>query len=60
MQGGDEEDEKERRPGVLSVQIGEVSDLTFVLFRLCFHGNATEIMFNRYYLQFLILAANCY
>lgn len=35
-----------------------VSDLTFVLFRLCFHGNATEILFNRYYLEFLILAAN--
>lgn len=39
---------------------GRVSDLTFILFRLCFHGNDSEIMLNRYCFEFLILAANRY
>lgn len=51
MRGGGEEDDKREAIGgnfdVGGWGEGGVSDLTFVLFRLCFHGNATEIMFNR-------------
>lgn len=66
MRGGGEEDEKGRRSGVILARGGGEgrwegpSDLTFVLFRLCFHGNDSEIMFSRYGFELLVLAANRY
>lgn len=59
MRGGGAEDEKERS-GVILVQGEGVSDLAFVLFMLCFHGNATEIIFDRCDSEFLILTVNHY
>lgn len=58
MRGGGAEDEKERS-GVISVQGEGVPATAFVLFSLCFHGNATEIVFNRCY-EFLILTFHHY
>lgn len=60
MRGGGAENEKERRSGVISVQGEGVPATAFVLFSLCFPGNATEVVFNRCYSEFLILTFHHY